>query len=190
MDTFFPSSHTPLYEAVLCPSHEPSLAPIIKPFYQLQQALLQAPVLYLLDLTSPFSFQVIAKEEYAPRVLGHQLELSFVPNYQKKIEYTVQRWAPCLFALTAAEFLYMNRKGYPSGHKLSLSLFFSAPVPSSNTQGSSKLYPFQSSFSSSRIGRGCYTYLSAMPTSQHFKLTQAAGLTLLRYVWIICFCWV
>lgn len=112
LDIFFPSSHTPLYEAVLCPSQEPSLAPIIKPFYKLQRALLQAPVLYLLDLTSPFSFQVIAKEEYALRALGHQLELSFVPNYQKKkIEYTVQRWAPCLFALAAAEFLYMNRKG-------------------------------------------------------------------------------
>lgn len=102
----------PLYQAALGPSHEPLLAPVTKPFRQLQQALLQAPALHLPDLTRPFSLYVTEKEGYALGVLGHQLGPSFAPvaYLSKKLDHTIQGWAPCLRALAAAELLIRESK--------------------------------------------------------------------------------
>lgn len=73
------------------------------------------------------------------------------------------------------------------GHSTLSSLFPTVPAP--NTQRSANTIPFLSYLSPGNIARGAYTYLSAMSVAQHFRLTQVAGLPLLRYVWSICFCW-
>lgn len=96
-----------LYEAALGPLHELLLKPVTKPFQRLQQGLLEAPALHLPDLTRPFSLYVTEKEGYDLGALGHQLGPSFAPvaYLSKKLDLTIQGWAPCIRALAAAELL-------------------------------------------------------------------------------------
>ena len=98
-------SHS-LYEALLGPTHKPLLKPVTKTFEKLQQALLKA--LHLPDLTHPFSLYVTEKEGFALGVLGHQLGPSFAPVaylMKKKVDLTIQGWAPCICTLAATELL-------------------------------------------------------------------------------------
>ena len=58
--------------------------------------LIQAPFLYLPDLTCPFSLYVTDNEGYVLDVLGHQLGSSFarVAYLLKELDLTTQCWAP------------------------------------------------------------------------------------------------
>jgi hypothetical protein len=87
----------------------PSLTGLLQ---RLQQVLLKDPVLHLLDLTHPFSLYVTEKEGFALGVLGHQLGPSFAPvSYlSKKLDLTIQGWAPCIHTLEATELLIESQK--------------------------------------------------------------------------------
>lgn len=58
---YFSLFSCPLYKAPLGPTQEPLLKPVTKLCQRLQQALLQAPVLHLPELTHPFSLYVTEK---------------------------------------------------------------------------------------------------------------------------------
>jgi hypothetical protein len=71
----------PLYEASKGTIQEPldPSQPVSSHFKSLLQALLQAPVLHLLDLTCPLFLYVSERQGFALGVLGHNIGPSFAP---------------------------------------------------------------------------------------------------------------
>lgn len=104
------------------PTHEPLLKSITRPFQRLQQALLRAPALHLPDLTHPFFLYVTEKEGFALGALGHQIGPSFAPvaYMSKKLDLTIQGWAPCIHTLAAAELLIRESKKLTFGSPITV----------------------------------------------------------------------
>lgn len=175
----FPLLTHPLYEVALEPSHEPLLAPITKPFLKFLHVILQALALHLLDWTHPFYLQVTEKERHALRVLSHHWYITWHPLniYQKKNQNILSKYGQLVCVLWVYWTSYTWRK--------MVNLPFSPPFPSPKIQGSLNSTTFQSFLSSGSIDSGCSLIFQLYPWSSF----QLADLTLLRYIWIICFCW-
>jgi hypothetical protein len=114
----------PLYEASRGPIQEPldPSWPVSGHFKTLLQALLQAPVLHLPDLTHPFFLYVSERQGFALGVLGHNIGSSFTPvaYLSKKLDPTTRGWAPCLRALAAASLLIQESEKLTFGCPLTV----------------------------------------------------------------------
>jgi hypothetical protein len=114
----------PLYEATRGPIQEPldPSRPVLGHFKSFLQALLQAPVLRLPDLTCPFFLYVSERQGFALGVLEHNIGPSFAPvaYLSKQLDPTTREWAPCLRALAAASLLVQESKKLTFGSLLTV----------------------------------------------------------------------
>jgi hypothetical protein len=109
----------PLYEAPKDPIQEPldPSQPVSGHFKALLQALLQAPVLHLLDLTCPFFLYVSERQAFALGILGYNIGPFFAsPNNIHTS--TTRGWTLCLRAMAAASLLIQESKKLTFGSPL------------------------------------------------------------------------
>jgi hypothetical protein len=124
----------PLHEASRGPIQEPldPSFPVSGHFKALLQALLQALVLRLPDLTHSFFLYISERQGFALGVLGHNIGPSLAPvaYLSKQLDPTTTGWAPCLKALAATSLLIQEGKKLTFG---SPPLLLTPPIASWNS---------------------------------------------------------